>query len=181
MKIYIATSWKNVHALELLTSKLREAGHEVLSFVENCFNEGMAPVKGFNFEEWVHTQEADNAFLYDTNAAQFSDLVIYISNGGKDCAAELGMAFAKGVPIYALFAKNEDFGLMRKMVSQWFDRYNDLLKFIEDFKIFPKNNPYAIYGNQIPHPMHFDSAEEYLERYDNYWKWERQNKVSSNQ
>lgn len=35
MKVYIASSWKNQHAVEMLTEKLRERGCEVLSFVEN--------------------------------------------------------------------------------------------------------------------------------------------------
>ncbi len=35
MKIYIASSWRNQHAVEMLTSMLRVRGHEVLSFVEN--------------------------------------------------------------------------------------------------------------------------------------------------
>lgn len=34
MNIYIISSWKNQHAVELLTSKLREQGHDVKSFVE---------------------------------------------------------------------------------------------------------------------------------------------------
>ena len=34
MKIYIASSWKNQHAVEMMTDKLRENGHKVISFVE---------------------------------------------------------------------------------------------------------------------------------------------------
>ena len=30
MKIYIASSWKNVHAVEMLTALLRDKDHEVL-------------------------------------------------------------------------------------------------------------------------------------------------------
>jgi hypothetical protein len=39
MKIYIASSWKNQHAVEMLTALLRDRGHEVLSFVENNHGE----------------------------------------------------------------------------------------------------------------------------------------------
>ena len=47
MKIYIASSWKNQHAVEMMTDMLRDKGHSVLSFVENNFGEapwtGKAP------------------------------------------------------------------------------------------------------------------------------------------
>jgi hypothetical protein len=35
MKIYIASSWSNIHAVELLTEKFRKLNHEVFSFTEN--------------------------------------------------------------------------------------------------------------------------------------------------
>ena len=125
MKIYIAASWKHRHAVEMLTDMLRERGHKVLSFVENCDKEGNAG--GFNFEEWVHTPEANRCFYFDTHAAMTSDLVIYIGPSGKDAAVELGAAFACGVTILGLYAKGEDFGLMRKIFTQWYDCFRDLL------------------------------------------------------
>lgn len=83
-----------------------------------------------DFEEWMKTDKADRSFKYDTESAMNADLVIYISQSGKDAAAEVGMACAKGVTIVGLWAKGEDFGLMRKMMAQWFERYTDLLGFI---------------------------------------------------
>jgi hypothetical protein len=127
MKIYIASSWKNQHAVEMLTEKLRYAGHSVMSFVENNYGEGHSAVKPIPFEEWVHTEKALNAFTFDTTNAMTSDLVIYISPSGKDAAAEVGMAFARGVPIFGLYAKGEDFGLMRRMFTSWYEKYTDLL------------------------------------------------------
>jgi len=140
MKIYIASSWKNQHAVEMLTSLLREEGHEVASFVENNYEEGFGAAKGIPFEEWIHTPSAELAFTYDTSSAATSDLTIYISPSGKDAAAEVGIAWANKKPVLGLYAKGEDFGLMRKMVTVWFDRYPDLLNMIKrfhnpDFKI----------------------------------------------
>ena len=129
MKIYIASSWKNVHAVEMLTIMLRERGHEIKSFVENNYGEGHGAIKPINFELWVQTEKAQQSFLYDTEGAMYSDLVIYISPSGKDAAAECGIAYAKGIPILGLYAKGEDFGLMRKMIK-WFDNYLDLLEHI---------------------------------------------------
>lgn len=61
MNIYIASSWKNQHSVEMLTALLREKGHTVLSFVEKNFGEAIVAnpdfkdyktAKGRSFEEW---------------------------------------------------------------------------------------------------------------------------------
>ena len=130
MKIYIASSWKNQHAVEMLTDLLRKQGHEVLSFVENNYGENHNHVtKKFDFETWVNSSESDESFRYDSEGAMKCDLLIYISPSGKDAAAECGMAYAKGIPIIGLYAKGEDFGLMRKMMLGWFERHTDVLEF----------------------------------------------------
>ncbi len=132
MKIYIASSWKNQHAVEMLTSLLRDRGHEVLSFVENNFGGGHGSTKPINFEEWVMTEQAQKTFAYDTMGATEADLVVYVSPSGTDAWAEVGAAWRAGVLIYGLWAKGEQAGLMRKMVSRWFERYDDLLAKIDE-------------------------------------------------
>ena len=135
MKIYVASSWKNQHAVEMLTALLREQGHEVLSFVENNYGEGHSANKPIDFEKWIHTKNAESSFFYDTNGAMRSDVIIYISPSGKDAAAECGMAYAKGIPIIGLYAKGEDFGLMRKMMTIWCERYTDLLDVVHQIEL----------------------------------------------
>ena len=127
MRIYIASSWKNQHAVELLTHVLRTAGHEVRSFVENNYGEGHGPDKRMDFEEWIRTEQADSSFMYDTKGATESDLVVYVGPSGTDAWAEVGAAWAVGVPVYGLWAKGEQAGLMRKMVM-WFERWPLLVK-----------------------------------------------------
>jgi hypothetical protein len=129
MKIYIASSWKNQHGVEMLTALLREKGHEVVSWVENNYGEDHNHVtKKFSFEEWVTSPESDQSFEFDTDGATQSDLVIYYGPSGKDACAELGAAWASNVPIIGLFAKGEDIGLMRKMMSVWCYRYTEVLE-----------------------------------------------------
>ena len=136
MKIYIASSWKNQHAVEMLTALLRDEGHEVLSFIENNYGENHNHItKKFDFETWVNSSESDQSFKYDTEGAMKSDLVIYISPSGKDAAAECGLAYASGVPIIGLHAKGEDFGLMRKLMRGWFERYTDIIEIVRAFNI----------------------------------------------
>ncbi len=132
MKIYIASSWKNQHGVELLTALLREKGHEVISWVENNYGESHNHVtKALPFEEWVRTPEADQAFGFDTDGATQSDILIYYAPAGMDACAELGAAWAKGLAIFGLHAKGNDLGLMRKMVDVWYDRVPDLLHAVQ--------------------------------------------------
>jgi hypothetical protein len=132
MKIYIASSWKNQHAVEMLTALLRAKGHEIVSFVDNNFAE-LDVAKKIGFDEWVNSEGGYNAFKFDTDGAIHSDLVIYISPSGKDAAAEVGAAWGCGVPIIGLYAKGEDFGLMRLMISEWRTNYRDLMNLINEY------------------------------------------------
>lgn len=127
MKIYIASSWRNQHAVELLTDLLRSQNHEVLSFVEN---NNFEFDKGIPFEQWVWSDDGTNSFSFDTYAAMTSDLVIYIGPSGTDAWAEVGAAYASDVPVYGLWAKGEPAGLMRRMVT-WFNSYEALLQAVD--------------------------------------------------
>lgn len=131
MKIYIASSWRNQIAVELMTGLIRKLGHEVISWIEYSYNEGYRKLESPPpFETWLQTQDADQAFEFCTRAATTSDLVIYLSCAGKEAATEVGMAWAKNIPILGLHAQGEDFGLMRKTMK-WFSRYTDLTEYIK--------------------------------------------------
>lgn len=128
MNIYIASSWKNQHAVEMLTARLRHSGHIVASFVEH---NNYQFYRDIPFDEWVLSEEAEQSFDFDMNAAMNSDLVIYVGPSGCDAWAEVGAAWASGVTVYGLFSKGEQIGLMRRMVA-WFKSVDELLVNIED-------------------------------------------------
>lgn len=74
MIIYIASSWKNHAAVELLTMELRRRGHEVLSFVENNYGEQAGHLATENgkpvaFDDWVWSDRGAKSFQYDTRGA----------------------------------------------------------------------------------------------------------------
>uniref|UniRef100_A0A6M3JEG7 Nucleoside deoxyribosyltransferase n=1 Tax=viral metagenome TaxID=1070528 RepID=A0A6M3JEG7_9ZZZZ len=134
MKIYIASSWKNSHAVEMLTDILRGKGYEIISFVEKAVaDEGRTEIK-FDFVQWINSPDGHDKFLYDINGTTRSDLVVYIGPAGTDAWAEVGAAFGAGVPVYGLWAKGEPAGLMRKMV-RWFFDHRDLVKAINDYRV----------------------------------------------
>jgi len=130
MKIYIASSWRNQHAVEMLTALLRAKGHEVVSFVEKDFDEP-GKIQKIGLDAWINSEDGDKAFKYDTDGATKSNLVIYIAPSGKDAAAEVGAAWGAGIPIIALWAKGEDFGLMRRMINSWHGNYRELLEAVD--------------------------------------------------
>lgn len=131
MKIYIASSWRNQHGVQMLTQVLRNAGHTVISWIENSNKEMVrAGIIDFDFEEWVATEDSNQSFEFDTNGATTCDVFIYYAPAGKDACAELGAAWASGILIIGLYAKGEDLGLMRKMVSQWFTTVDELIEYI---------------------------------------------------
>lgn len=132
MKIYIASSWKNQHGVEMLTALLRQNGHEVVSWIENNYGESHNHVtKRFSFEDWMLTPDSKKSFEFDTIGATTCDLLIYYGPAGKDACAEMGAAWAAGRLIIGMWAKGEDLGLMRKMVHVWCERIPDLLKTVE--------------------------------------------------
>ena len=138
MKIYIASSWRNQHGVEMLTELLRSDGHGVISWIENSYGEGHND-PDFDFEKWMQTDNSFESFWFDSDGAMTCDLFIYYGNGGKDAAAECGLCYGqrlagKTIPMYALFSKGEDFGLMRKMFDKWFERYVDLLESIQKLR-----------------------------------------------
>ncbi|HPL62946.1 MAG TPA: hypothetical protein PK587_04180 [Syntrophales bacterium] len=133
MKIYIASSWRNQHAVELMTDELRRLGFEVKSFVEKAVSDEGRHGLAFDVAAWIESEDGREKFDYDTNGAMSSDLVIYIGPSGCDAWAEIGAAYASGRHVFGLRAKGEQIGLMRRMVT-WYNDYRDMMDAIWELK-----------------------------------------------
>lgn len=132
MKIYIASSWKNQHAVEMLTLLLRQRGHDVMSFVEKAVaDEGRTGLE-FDVVKWIESEDGERKFRYDTDGATQSDLVIYVGPSGTDAWAEVGAAWGTDRVIFGLWAKGEQAGLMRRMMDAWFFDFRELLMAVDD-------------------------------------------------
>jgi hypothetical protein len=127
MRIYIAASWKHQHAVEMLTERLEEQGHEILSWLR----EGR-PEEAFlsrrELDSFIRSPEGRRIFAFCADSAMGADLVIYLGPSGCDAWAEVGAAHGAGVPVLGLLAKAEDVGLMRHMVHQWYGSVTGLLE-----------------------------------------------------
>ncbi len=136
--VYIVSSWKNQHAVDMLTDLLQDYGFKVNSFVRNANEENLKSTDIKDFNEWIKSDRATKSFEYDTGSASTCDYLIYISPSGADAWAEVGICWALGkAVILGLWAKGESVGLMRKLIPFWFDDYRDLLNIIinDDSKI----------------------------------------------
>lgn len=126
MRIYIAASWKHQHAVEMLTERLENTGHEILSWLR----EGR-PEEAFlskrELEGFINSEDGRRIFRFCVASATGADLVIYLGASGCDAWAEVGAAHGSGVPVLGLLAKAEDVGLMRHMVDMWFSSVTELL------------------------------------------------------
>ncbi len=131
MQIYIASSWKNQHAVEMLTDILRGKGHKVISFVENAVRTQDRNNFKFDVDEWIVSKDGQKKFRFDTDGATKSDLVIYIGPSGTDAWAEIGAAWSTKTVVFGLYAKGEATGLMRYMITSWFYDYRKLLDAVE--------------------------------------------------
>ena len=120
----------------MLTALLREKRHTIQSWVENGYENGYLSTSREDFEKWVNSNKSDNAFEFDTHGAMDCEMFIYIGPAGKDAATECGMCYGQrlagnNIPMIALFAKGEDFGLMRNMFDGWYDRYPDIIEAVK--------------------------------------------------
>ncbi len=131
MLIYIAASWKHQHAVEMLTERLENTGHEILSWLR----EGR-PEEAFlsrrELEGFINSDDGRRIFTFCVKSATNVDLVIYLGPSGCDAWAEVGAAHGTGVPVFGLLAKAEEVGLMRHMVDKWFDSVSGLLRAVSE-------------------------------------------------
>ncbi len=121
MKIYIAASMRNKTAVLRLAEKLRLGQHEVYAFPEHPQQAGESGV-----EDWLETEDALEVWMDDMRACAGATVVIYLG-GGCDAWAEVGFAYALGIPVLGLWGeRTERIGLQRNMVH-WYDTVHQLL------------------------------------------------------
>ena len=107
MKIYLASSWRNLHYPKVL-QQLRDTGHEVYDFRENGFNWGeIAPgFAEFPNDKWsfqmVASEKAREHFARDKAALDACDMLVLLHPCGRSAHLEAGYAIGKGKPVHII-------------------------------------------------------------------------------
>lgn len=117
--IYIASSFRNVHAVQMLRDTLKKRGHVVLDWSAFAppLPDDMTPEER---RAALDADERGEIFDYCTQSCAQADLVIYLGQAGQDSACEVGIAFNAGVPVYGLAGALEKPGtIMQRAVTQW--------------------------------------------------------------
>lgn len=131
LSIYIASSARNLHAVELLYRALQDRGHQALDWTR------LAPPlpDSMPLEERRAALDADERgeiFAFCAEACGRADLVIYLGPAGQDAACEVGMAYVSGVPVIGLRGPLEAPGLiLARAVTWWAADMQELFEVVE--------------------------------------------------
>ncbi|UQZ90594.1 translation initiation factor 2 [Deltaproteobacteria bacterium Smac51] len=134
MKIYIASSARNLHGVQLLRDALTERGHHILDWT------ALAPPLPDHLspEERrlaLDSDERGDIFAFCSKACMEAEALIYLGPAGQDAACEVGMAYAAGVPTIGLAAPTEKPGLiLNRAVRFWASDVQACLEIIDRIK-----------------------------------------------
>ena len=134
MKIYIASSARNFHGVQLLRDLLETKGHKVLDWTALAppLDDHLSPEAR---RMALDSDERGDIFEFCALSCSTADLLIYLGASGQDAACEIGIGFAAGIPIIGLAAPTEKPGLiMTRVVSLWVRNHKECLMAIEQLE-----------------------------------------------
>lgn len=104
-KIYIASSWKNVHATRELAKVLRDQGHEVYDFTDpqNFIFEASEPGRPREVIEWIEFLEEEStkrAYQVDQAGLDWADTVVLFLPAGRSAHLEAGYGVGAGKDLF---------------------------------------------------------------------------------
>lgn len=108
--VYIAASFRHLHAVRLLGRAMRDMGYNILDWTEKA-----TPPEGLNPTErraWMDTDHGGEVFAFCAKACKQADFVVYLGTSGQDAGVEVGMAYGAGVPVLGIRGPLEAPGLM---------------------------------------------------------------------
>ena len=130
LRIYIASSFRNLYAVQLLTQALIDRGHEV-----DDWTALPAPLPSdmpvSERRERLDADPTGEIFKFCLTASTHADLVIYLGPSGQDAGWECGAAYMAGVPVYGLRGPLEAPGTMLYGGAEWFESYPALIEAVE--------------------------------------------------
>ncbi len=139
-KIYIASSYRHIHAVQLLEKQLIDMNYEILDWTRKAsVPEGLSPAQR---REWMDTDNSGGTvFEFCKNACTSADLVIYLGQSGQDAGVEIGMAKASNIPVLGIRGPLEYAGLMLYgSCTKWVETIDQALVILKDLSNTPTAN-----------------------------------------
>ena len=133
LTIYIASSARNFHYVQLLSGIFEHHCHKVLDWTL------LAPPIASHTplearKRALDSDERGDIFNFCKSACGSADLVIYLGPAGQDAAAEIGLAHASGIPILGLASPLEAPGLiLARCVTKWCESVDELVQEVEKY------------------------------------------------
>lgn len=134
MNVYIASSARNLHGVQLLRDALAERGHRILDWTALAppLPDHLSPEER---RRALDSDERGEIFDFCSKACREADVLIYLGPAGQDAACEVGIAYAAGIPTIGLAAPTEKPGLiLNRAVSFWAADVRDCLDLVERLK-----------------------------------------------
>lgn len=120
LTVYVAASYKHMHAVRLLYAALRRLCPmtNILDWTAHA-----TPPEGLTAVErraWMDTDHGGQVYRFCRDACASADLVIYLGASGQDAGVEVGLAHGAGVEVIGLAGPLESPGLMlHGAISEW--------------------------------------------------------------
>lgn len=140
LKVYIASSFKNIHTVRLLGKSMREMGYEILDWTLKA-----TPPEGLNAakrREWMDTDHGGEVFAFCANACKEADFIIYLGTSGQDAGVEVGISYGLQKPVLAVRGPLESPGLMLYgACTCWVEHIEHAVQILKEIIEFKKENP----------------------------------------
>ena len=153
LTVYIAASFRHVHAVRLLSRELRRMGYDLFDWTDEA-----TPPEGLSALDrraWMDADHGGEVFSFCAMACRTADLVLYLGTSGQDAGVEVGMARASGIPVLAIRGPLESPGLMLYGAADlWVESVDKALDIMERL---PKN-----VAQELPAPSSKDFSAPQL-------------------
>lgn len=139
MKIYIASSWKNVDDVRVIAATLRELGFDVDDFTDDTkgrfvfhYSE-LGEIQKLDAINFLKDERSQRAFQEDKKWIDWADCVLLFLPAGKSSHLEAGYAKGSGkkLVIYQFHYPKGEFDVMYGFADLLTDDFDEIIKFLK--------------------------------------------------
>lgn len=161
MQVYIASSFKNIHAVRLLAKEMESMGYTILDWTKKATPpEGLSPSAR---REWMDTDHGGEVFSFCATACKEADFLIYLGTSGQDAGVEIGIAYGCNKPVLGIRGPLEAPGLMlHGAITVWVEHIEQALEALHEIAEYRNNHADCSKNMDIANAYSFASKEMLL-------------------